>query len=452
MGHPVEAGGFRHHGVGAGDQGLRGDHAGSDGQYHGNVPHGRGHHLEERVQTVHAPVGGIVPMIEHPRSLAEVAQYQCDLDERPSAVDVAAANMAHVGIQRLGAGGRQEHGAHHGDAGHVVVTEQEADAIHRVERSENAPVVAQIHEPHDGQEREPYHHHGAESTAYALGAVRLHGKQHHDDHDGDHQRKFLVLRHHMFQRRQRFQAFHGGTDRYRGSQHGIGEERRATEHGGNRKPCTVFANQRIQRENAAFALVVDTHGDQHVLDGGDERNRPEHQRQHAEHGFAIGVGQAALTVEEGLHGIQRRSADIAIHHAKCDHCHGKGDFVGAGLQSAPPAAQTASTGRLIELGGFLLLFLVLFDELLALFFGQDLVRDLGRLRIGRCVEQRFLFVWLVRHNASSKWRAFQPTPQNNTQGGTLGAPWTVVKSSGPIQPSTIMFDVCSAPWRLSQNP
>lgn len=114
--------------------------------------------------------------------------------------------------------------------------------------------------------------------------------------------------------------------------------------------------------------------------------------------------------------------------------HGRRDFVRTGLETAPPAADAALAGGLVKFRGFLLLRLMLLDERLALLLGQDLVRDLWRLRVRRCVKQRlFFFVRLVSHNASSKWRAFQPAPQNKTQGVTLGAWQTIVKSSHAIR-------------------
>ena len=443
VGHPVESRRFGNHGVGAGDQRLRSDHAGAHGQQHRHVTYGRGHHFEERIEAVHVVVRGVVPMVEHPRALAEIAEHKGDLDERPREVDVAAADVAHVGIQRFGAGGGQEHGAHDGEACRIVVAEEELHAVHRIQRFKHAPIGAQVHQADDGEEREPDHDHRAERAADAFGTARLHCEQADDDHNGDHQRQFFVFAHDRFQQRQCFQAFHCRADRDGRRKHGIGEERGAAQHGGNRKPCPIFADQRIQCEDAAFAVVVDAHGDEHVFDGGDQRDRPEDQRQDAQHRGAIRMRQTALAVEERLHGVQRRGTDVAVYHAKRHDGHGRRDLVRAGLETAPPAADAALAGGLVKFRGFLLLRLVLLDERLALLLGQDLVRDLWRLRVRRCVKQRlFFFVRLVSHNASSKWRAFQPAPQNKTQGVTLGAWQTIVKSSHVIRHVTHEIHIC----------
>ena len=144
------------------------------------------------------------------------------------------------------------------------------------------------------------------------------------------------------------------------------------------------ANQRIQGEDAAFALVVDTHGDEHVFDGGDQRYRPEHQRQHAEHGLTVGVGDAALAGKERLRGVQGRCSDVAVDHAERDDGHAERDLVGAGLQSAPPAADRALACGLGEFFRFLGFCRLLLCKLFALLFRQCATgdfRDVGE-RVG----------------------------------------------------------------------
>ena len=122
--------------------------------------------------------------------------------------------------------------------------------------------------------------------------------------------------------------------------------------------------------------------------------------------------KSALPVEERLHGVQRRGADIAIYHAQRHDRHGGRDSVWTGLQTAPPTTDGTLVGHLVKFGGLLLFLLVLLDQHLSLFLSQHLVRNLRRLRVCGCVKQRLILVWLVSHNATSKWRAFQPTPQN----------------------------------------
>ena len=190
--------------------------------------------------------------------MAEVVEHQRHLDERPGEVDVAAAHVAHIRVQRLGAGGRKEHGAHQRQTGGVIRTEQELDAVVRVECGEHGPVVADGYHADDRQEREPDHHHRAEDLADRFGAARLHGEQDHDDHRGDHHRQILVLGEQMLQRRQRLQAFDGGRDRHGRRQHRVRQEGRAAEHGRYDEPCAVFANQRVQSKDDSAETDIQT--------------------------------------------------------------------------------------------------------------------------------------------------------------------------------------------------
>jgi hypothetical protein len=73
--------------------------------------------------------------------------------------------------------------------------------------------------------------------------------------------------------------------------------------------------QRHQRQDAALALVVRVHHQQHVFDRHDQQQRPEDQRQDAEHlrrahRAVAEIGQARLE------GIERAGADIAVDHAQ----------------------------------------------------------------------------------------------------------------------------------------
>ena len=73
--------------------------------------------------------------------------------------------------------------------------------------------------------------------------------------------------------------------------------------------------ERHEREHAAFALVVGAQQDEHVFQRDDEQQRPDDQRQHAEHGLAAGKARRL----RGVHGfperVQRARADVAVDDA-----------------------------------------------------------------------------------------------------------------------------------------
>ena len=74
------------------------------------------------------------------------------------------------------------------------------------------------------------------------------------------------------------------------------------------------AEQRHQGDDAAFAVVVHPHGEVDVFDRGDEEQRPENERQGAEHRRRIGM--RAGIVEHGFQRVERARADVAEHHAE----------------------------------------------------------------------------------------------------------------------------------------
>src|SRR3982751_2003414 len=73
--------------------------------------------------------------------------------------------------------------------------------------------------------------------------------------------------------------------------------------------------EREERHDAAFAAVVRTQHEDHVLRRHHAHQDPENRRQPAEDA-GIGERDAVLGIEGFLHGIERTRADVAVHHAK----------------------------------------------------------------------------------------------------------------------------------------
>ena len=78
--------------------------------------------------------------------------------------------------------------------------------------------------------------------------------------------------------------------------------------------CLLDAQQRHQGQDAALAVIVDAHGERDIFDGGDDEERPEHQRQRAQHGLRVWVRSGHA--EYGLEGVERAGADIAEYDAE----------------------------------------------------------------------------------------------------------------------------------------
>ena len=125
--------------------------------------------------------------LEDQRALAEVVEDQRGEDEREPAARIARrAEVAHVGVQRLGAGDR-EHDAAERDERLVAVVEEELGAVVGRERAEDLRVLEQPREAGDRQHAEPHDHDRPEEPADRAGAEALDGEQHrqHDQRDRD---------------------------------------------------------------------------------------------------------------------------------------------------------------------------------------------------------------------------------------------------------------------------
>jgi len=125
------------HWEGAGDDGLGSDDRGDRGQgEHGPVGE-LGHHRPERV------LGG-GRGVEDQGALAQIVQGQAGQDEaQPAHADRRLTEMAHVGVERLGPGHRQEDAAQDDEAEKAVV-DQQHDAVVRRQGAQDREVVEDV--------------------------------------------------------------------------------------------------------------------------------------------------------------------------------------------------------------------------------------------------------------------------------------------------------------------
>ena len=122
---------------GAGDHRLARDHRGDGGEQHERQQGPVRGEQEERV-------GQRLRMLEHEGALTQIVQRQRREDEAdPGGLDRRAAEMAHVGVERLGAGDGEKHAAEHDEADAAMVDE-EAERMVRAERGEHAQIVAEV--------------------------------------------------------------------------------------------------------------------------------------------------------------------------------------------------------------------------------------------------------------------------------------------------------------------
>ena len=257
--------------------------------------------------------GGRMP--QHERALTKILQRQTGKgDRQPGRADRTFSEVAHVGVQRLGARHRQEHAAQN-DETQEPVADQQVDAIIGTDSAQDLRGLDDLAHAEDRQHQEPDHHDGAEIAADAGGAARLGHEQ--ADQDRSRQRQDNRSEQVAKTRRVAQQLNRGQHGHRRGDEAITIEQRRATdpEHEDEQRPSAERPlRQRHQRQRAAFALVVGTHDENDVLDRHDDDQGPEHQRDDAKDRRL--TDPAANVRERGPHGVERAGADIAEHDAK----------------------------------------------------------------------------------------------------------------------------------------
>ena len=251
-------------------------------------------------------------MLEDESPLSQIIERECRKDEAdPGPLDGLAAEMAEVRIERLGTGDGQEHGAEHDDPDITGVNE-EMHGIIGIEGRQDAIVIGNVADAGNRQNDEPHGHDRAEEFRDRRRAARLHGKEQKQDHHRD--------RHHIGRERRRHQLQPFDRRENRQSRR---DDRIADEQGGARDPeekqpvgalAGIFHQQRQQRQRAALAIVVGAQQEQHVFQGDDDRQRPDHQRDQADD-FQARHAVSGDRAQRFTKRIKRAGADIAIDNA-----------------------------------------------------------------------------------------------------------------------------------------
>ena len=222
--------------------------------------------------------------------------------------------MPQIGVERFRSGHGQEHGAQR-DQTDDPVAGQKRQPIDRIESAQHAGVRSEMHETPDGDHREPHRHDRPEKRRDPGGAARLHQKQ--SDQDGHREGHYIRIE----PGRDDLQTFDCGENRNGRGDDGIAvEQGRAADaeqeyHHAGRAHRAL--RQGHQRQRAAFPVVVEPQQDEHVFRGDDEQQRPNDQRQYAEHGR---LGRHPAWPPGGDHRlaqcVERARADVAVNDAE----------------------------------------------------------------------------------------------------------------------------------------
>ena len=121
------------------------------------------------------------------RPLAEIVEHQRrQHDAQPGVADRQPAEVAHVGVERLGPGHRQHDGTQGHERPPAEVPEQ-GHAVGRVQRAQHVRGLRQLGEAEDREDAEPEQHHRPEPAADAGRAAALDQEQRHQHADRERQ-------------------------------------------------------------------------------------------------------------------------------------------------------------------------------------------------------------------------------------------------------------------------
>ncbi len=119
----------------------------------------------------HRRVVQCVGMLQQQRRLPEVVEQQCGQRHgEPGEADRAAAEVTHVGVQRLAARHHQHHRSEDEEAGEAVVAE-EAHRMDRVHGRKDGRIRGKPAHPEQRNAHEPDHHDRPEDVTHARGAA-----------------------------------------------------------------------------------------------------------------------------------------------------------------------------------------------------------------------------------------------------------------------------------------
>ncbi|MCY1365508.1 hypothetical protein D9M69_523550 [compost metagenome] len=197
--------------------------------------------------------------------------------------------------------------------------DQKAHRPARVERRQHLRLLQHLPEPGQAQHQEPQQHHRPEDLADHAGAFFLHHEQPDEDGHRDRDHRALQNRRLHLQALDRRQHRDGRRDQAVAVEHGRAHQAQqpdpAPHPGPGLGPRDRVARQRLQRQDAALAVVVGAQHEHHVLERHHEHQAPEDQREQAQH--RVGRERhAVLGVHRFLEGIQRRGADVAEDDAQ----------------------------------------------------------------------------------------------------------------------------------------
>jgi hypothetical protein len=229
--------------------------------------------------------------------------------------------VPHVGIQGFAPGHGQEHSPQRQETDHLVIDEK-AHRVVRRQRRQHLRIGRDVVDANGGQRNEPHAQDRAEELPDARGAMVLHEEQADQNAQGDRQHERLEAR------RGDLQALDGGQHRDGRRDDTVTIEQGRPEHAKDDDDGPLawpllgaFQHARQEGHHTTFAMVVGAQHDDDVLEGNDDQQRPDDQRQNAQDVRLDHRQRVVHRIEGFLERIKRAGADVAKNHPQGGNGH-----------------------------------------------------------------------------------------------------------------------------------
>lgn len=247
------------------------------------------------------------------RRLAEVVEQEArEHQHQPCAANGRRPEVAQVGVERLGAGDREDHRAQ-GDERARRVRRGEGDRVARRQRREDTRSGDDARQAENRERSEPEDHHRSEDRAEPRGTPGLQPEKRQQDHQG-HLGRVPADR-----RRAHLQALDRRQHGDRRGDHAVAVEQRSADHAQEhddaaaRRGGQAALGQRGERDDAALTVVVCAQHERHVLHRDHGEQRPDDQGRDPQCRL-LGQGDGAvIDREHRLNRVQGARADVTEH-------------------------------------------------------------------------------------------------------------------------------------------
>ena len=229
------------------------------------------------------------------------------------------AEVAHVGVQSLTAGQRQEHRCQQHE--HLArLPNREVNCIQRVQRLQHHRCFDDALQTQHADDKEPEAGDRTEQGANATGTKALDTEQRNQHADSDRHDKLLEVR------GGDAQPFDCRQHRYCGRDQRVTVKKRSSEHTQRRDDCQHARTGALpfcqsvgecrQRQHTALAIIVETQHQPDVLDRNDAGDCPEQGGEGRQNVLLI-ERHRMRPAERFLEGIQRAGTDVAVDDPEC---------------------------------------------------------------------------------------------------------------------------------------